>query len=79
MSDEEYKPNSIDAVLSRMEARQQANGEKLDKALLELVEVKTRLTVLEDFKKTLMIYGGIASVGVSLMFNAVIAWWKRNN
>lgn len=30
MSQDDYNPNSVDAALARIEARQRSNGEKLD-------------------------------------------------
>lgn len=82
MSHGEYNSTSIDAVLSRMEAQQKSNSDKLDKVLEENEVFKnmvaTRLGVLEDFKKQLVIYGGIASVAVSIIFNSILEWWNKD-
>jgi hypothetical protein len=66
---EEYKPDSYDAVLSRMDA-------KLDGIMVDLKEIKEnhktlekRISVLENFKYYLMGIVAIITIGAEYLFN----------
>jgi len=66
---EEYKPDSYDAMLSRMEA-------KLDGITADLKDIKenhktleNRISILENFKYYLMGMVAIATIGAEYLFN----------
>lgn len=66
---EEYKPDSYDAVLSRMDA-------KLDGIMGDLKEIKEnhktlekRISVLENFKYYLMGIVAVVTIGAEYLFN----------
>lgn len=66
---EEYKPDSYDAVLSRMEA-------KLDVITADLKDIKEnhktlekRISILENFKYYLMGMVAIVTIGAEYLFN----------
>lgn len=54
MSEEEYSPNSMNAVLSRIETNQKADSAKLDAALAALKDQENRIKHLEQYKYWLM-------------------------
>ncbi len=68
MSNDHYNPNSIDAVLARMEARQIDNSTKLD-AITDATEKQAdRISVLENFKYKL--------IGAAIFAGVVVEWIK---
>lgn len=64
MSHEEYRDNSVDAVLSRIEARQKANSEKLDEVIaahtLRFEKVEGQIEAVQ--KQTWWLSGAAAAV-----------------
>ena len=46
----DYNPDSIDSILTRMEARQVGNTEKLEKILGKIDQHEERIEKLETFK-----------------------------
>ncbi len=54
MSDQDYNPNSVDAVLARIETRQIENGAKLDSAILIQSKHEERIQSLEGSRKWLI-------------------------
>jgi hypothetical protein len=62
MSKDAYNENSVDAVLARMEERQKANGEKLDRFLDTQKTHGERITALEGWR--IWIVGFAAAVTV---------------
>lgn len=60
-----YDPNDINAVLSRIEARQQENSSKLDRVIDAIETHHGRLTKLEEFRYWLL----GAAAGISAAFS----------
>ena len=59
----DYNPDSIDSILTRMEARQVGNTEKLEKILGKIDQHEERIEKLETFKWWLLGAVGAGSAG----------------
>jgi hypothetical protein len=64
MSSDKHDPNSIDAVLARMEERQIQNGEKLDSTIARLESHDARISALERWRTWIL--GAAAVIGIGL-------------
>ena len=63
MPDYVPNPNSLDSILTRMEARQVGNTEKLDRMIRQLDDHQVRIEKLETFKWWLLGAVGAGSAG----------------
>jgi len=67
-----YNPDSIDSILTRMEARQLANSDKLDRMIRQLDDHQLRIEKLETFKWWLLGAVGAGSAGGGLALSKLI-------
>ncbi len=65
----EYDPNSLEAVLARMESRQIVNTDRLNEIISRLNKHSERLQYLEEFKWKLLGALTIGSAGGAAAFS----------
>ena len=64
----DYDPNSLEAVLARMESRQIVNTDRLNEIINRLNKHSEKLTYLEEFKWKLLGAFTIGSAGGAAAF-----------
>lgn len=65
-------PNSLDSILTRMEARQVGNTEKLEKILNKIDQHEERIERLETFKWWLLGAVGAGSAGGGVALSKIL-------